>query len=274
MPNRRLFRDILDIELAQARRNRKKLAVFFLDLDRFKEINDTLGHGAGDELLKQAAGLFRETVRASDTVARIGGDEFNVILADIVRPEDVSDIARKIIRRFRSPFSISGNDLNVTTSIGISIYPDDSTEIDTLLRYADIAMYHAKESGRNTFRFYNPAINVRSIERMRLESMLRRSIEMGELVVYYQPQIDIQNNRMVCAEALVRWQHPERGFLTPGPVPCAGGGYGFYHGNRRMGFEDRVRRGQVLGRIGPFSRPCHRESFGAPVREDGPCRTG
>ncbi len=215
LPNRRLFRDITVLELAQARRNRRKLAILFLDLDRFKEINDTLGHDAGDDLLKQTAGLFRETIRASDTVARIGGDEFNIILADIGRPEDVSDIAQKIIRRFRSPFSISGNELNVTTSIGISVYPDDSTEIDTLLRYADIAMYHAKESGRNTFRFYNPAINVRSIERMRLGNMLRRSIEMEELVVYYQPQIDIQNKRMICAEALVRWQHPEQGFLTP-----------------------------------------------------------
>ena len=194
LPNRRLFRDIADLEVAQARRNRNKLAILFLDLDRFKEINDTLGHDAGDELLKQAAGLFRETVRASDTVARIGGDEFNIILADIVRPEDVSEIAQKIIRRFRSPFPISGNELNVTTSIGISVYPDDSTEIDTLLRYADIAMYHAKESGRNTFRFYNPAINVRSVERMRLENMLRRSIDMGELVLYYQPQFDIRNS--------------------------------------------------------------------------------
>ncbi len=215
LPNRRLFRDIADLELAQARRNRRKLAILFLDLDRFKEINDTLGHDVGDELLKQAAGMFRETVRASDTVARIGGDEFNIILADIARPEDVSDIAQKIIRRFRSPFSISGNELNVTTSIGISVYPDDSTEIDTLLRYADIAMYHAKESGRNTFRFYNSAINVRSLERMRFENMLRRSIAMGELVIYYQPQVDIQNRRMICAEALVRWQHPEKGFLTP-----------------------------------------------------------
>ncbi len=215
LPNRRLFRDITLLELAQARRNRRKLAILFLDLDRFKEINDTLGHEAGDDLLKQAAGLFRETIRASDTVARIGGDEFNIILADIGRPEDVSDIAHKIIRRFRSPFLVSGNELNVTTSIGISVYPDDSTEIDTLLRYADIAMYHAKESGRNTFRFYNPAINIRSLERMQLGNMLRRSIEMEELVVYYQPQIDIQNKRMVCAEALVRWRHPEQGFLTP-----------------------------------------------------------
>ena len=148
-------------------------------------------------------------------MARIGGDEFNIILADIVRPEDVSEIAQKIIDRFRPPFSIAGNELNVTTSIGVSVYPDDSTELDTLLRYADIAMYHAKESGRNTFRFYNPAINVRSIERMRMSYMLRRSIDLGELVMYYQPQIDIRTNRMVCAEALVRWRHPEQGILMP-----------------------------------------------------------
>jgi len=215
LPNRRLFRDIFEIEVAQARRNRKKLAILFLDLDRFKEINDTLGHEVGDELLKLAAALFRDAIRESDTVARIGGDEFNILLADLVRPESISDIAQKIINRFRSPFSISGHELNITTSIGISVYPDDSKDIDTLLRYADIAMYSAKEAGRNTYRFFNPAISIRTIERMRLENMLRRSIALGELVMYYQPTVDIKNRRMICAEALIRWRHPDKGFLTP-----------------------------------------------------------
>ena len=215
LPNRRLFRDIIDVEFAQARRNRKKLAILFLDLDRFKEINDTLGHEVGDELLKQVAALFRETIRESDTVARIGGDEFNIVLADLARPESIRDIAKKIINRFRSPFSISGHQLNITTSIGISVYPDDSKDVDTLLRYADIAMYSAKEAGRNTYRFFNPEINIRTIERMRFENMLRKSIELGELVMYYQPQIDIKNRRMICVEALIRWRHPDKGFLTP-----------------------------------------------------------
>jgi diguanylate cyclase (GGDEF)-like protein/PAS domain S-box-containing protein len=215
LPNRLLFREIVELEIAQMLRNRKKLAVLFLDLDRFKEINDTLGHEVGDELLKQAAFRFRQSIRKSDTVARIGGDEFNIILPDIMLPPDISDIAQKIIDQFQQPFLIGGNHLNTTTSIGISVFPDDSEEIDTLLRYADIAMYHAKESGRNMYKFYNPSINVLSLERIRLENYLRQAIERGELRLFYQPQIDIKGGRIVCAEALVRWNHPEKGLLEP-----------------------------------------------------------
>jgi len=213
LPNRRLFIDILHVELAQARRHRTKLAILFLDLDRFKEINDTLGHGAGDTLLKQVSERFRGATRESDTAARIGGDEFNMILADISRIEDVSDIAVKIVASLRKPIVIGGHELHVTTSVGISIYPDDSEDIETLLRYADIAMYHAKESGRNTFRFYNHSINVQTIERMKLESWLGQTIYRGELSVLYQPQIDIKSKKISFAEALVRWNHPERGLL-------------------------------------------------------------
>ncbi len=215
LPNRRLFKDLIELEIQQAIRDRRKLAVLFLDLDRFKEINDTLGHEVGDELLKQAAVRFRQGIRKSDTVARIGGDEFNIILADIGRLEDISDVAQKIIDRSRSPFIISGQELNVTTSMGISVFPDDSGDIDSLLRYADIAMYHAKESGKNTYKFYNPAINVLSLERMRLEGYLRQAIKRGELSVLYQPQIDINSKKVRYAEALVRWNHPGRGLLEP-----------------------------------------------------------
>lgn len=215
LPNRRLFAEILAIEFAQARRHRSKLAVLFLDLDRFKEVNDTLGHEAGDRLLKKVADRFRRTIREADTVARIGGDEFNMILADISRAEDVSDIALKIVASLREPIVLDGHELHVTTSVGISIYPDDSEEIETLLRYADIAMYHAKENGRNTFRFYNPSINTRSIERIKLESWLRQTIKREELVVYYQPQVDIKSGKVCYAEALVRWNHPDRGLLEP-----------------------------------------------------------
>jgi diguanylate cyclase (GGDEF)-like protein/PAS domain S-box-containing protein len=215
LPNRRLFNEIAGIEIAQAERNNSKLAILFLDLDRFKEINDTLGHQAGDQLLMEVAYNIKNSIRKSDTVARIGGDEFNVILADIRNPENISVIARKLTESFRMPFDIADQQLHVTTSIGISVYPDDSTEIDTLLRYADIAMYHAKESGRNNYQFYNPAINIRSIKRMRLEGYLRQAIERGELAVYYQPQINIITGKMVCAEALVRWNHPREGLLEP-----------------------------------------------------------
>ena len=215
LPNRRLFIDILQVELAQARRHRTKLAILFLDLDHFKEINDTLGHEAGDDLLKEVSERFRGTTRESDTVARIGGDEFNMILADIGRIEDVSDIAVKIVDSLRKPIVINRHELHVTTSIGISMYPDDSDDSETLLRYADIAMYHAKESGRNAFRFYSPSINVKTIERMRLAGWLRQTILRGELSVLYQPQIDIKSKKISYVEALVRWNHPERGLLEP-----------------------------------------------------------
>jgi diguanylate cyclase (GGDEF)-like protein/PAS domain S-box-containing protein len=216
LPNRRLFTDILKVEIAQSRRHKSKLAVLFLDLDRFKNVNDTLGHEVGDELLKEVAHRFRKIIRESDTVSRIGGDEFNMVMADVARTEDIADFARKIIQSLRSPVIINGTELNITTSIGISVYPDDSEETDVLRKYADIAMYHAKQNGRNQFQFYNPSINVRSLERMQLERMLRRSIDAGELVLHYQPQVTIAGKRMVCAEALVRWRHPEQGFLLPG----------------------------------------------------------
>ena len=215
LPNRRLFRDIISLELAQARRNRRKFALLFLDLDRFKEINDTFGHETGDELLKEVSLRLKKCIRESDAAARIGGDEFNIVLADITRSEDVTFIAVKIMESFKRTFMIAGYEFHVSVSIGISLYPDDSEEIDTLYRYADIAMYHAKEMGRDTFQFYNPDINIRSIERIRMESMLRQSIERGELVVYYQPQVNISSGKIVCVEALVRWNHPEMGLLEP-----------------------------------------------------------
>jgi diguanylate cyclase (GGDEF)-like protein/PAS domain S-box-containing protein len=215
LPNRRLFIDIVNLELAQARRHGSKVAILFLDLDRFKEINDTFGHDFGDILLQQVAARFKGTIRGSDSVARIGGDEFNMVLSDFARSEDVSDIANKIVNSLRDPVLLEGHELHVTTSIGISIYPDDSIEVDTLLRFADIAMYHAKESGRNTFRFYNPSINIRSIERMKLDSYLRQTIKRGELSVLYQPQIDIRSGEIRHAEALVRWNHPDKGLLEP-----------------------------------------------------------
>ena len=215
LPNRRLFNEIAGVELAQAERNKKRFAVLFLDLDRFKEINDTLGHEAGDQLLKEVASRLKAVLRRSDSIGRIGGDEFNIILADLSRTDDVPDVARKLVEAVRKPILLAGHELRVTASIGISIYPDDGTDLDTLLRYSDMAMYHAKEIGRNVYQFYNPSINIRSIERMRLENMLRRSLELGEREVYYQPLINIASGKIICAEALLRWRHPDKGLLTP-----------------------------------------------------------
>jgi diguanylate cyclase (GGDEF)-like protein/PAS domain S-box-containing protein len=227
LPNRRLFRDMISHEFAQARRNRRKVALMFLDLDRFKEINDTFGHETGDELLKEVSKRLKANIRQSDAAARIGGDEFNIILADIARLRDIMLISRKIMDSFKRPFTAGGHEFNITASIGISIYPDDSDQIDALYRYADIAMYHAKDMGRNNFQFYNPDINLRSVERIRTESMLRRSIELGELAVYYQPQVNISSTKIVCAEALVRWKHPEMGILEPGSFISAAEDTGF-----------------------------------------------
>lgn len=222
LPNRRLFADIIGIECARARRHKTRMALLFMDLDRFKEVNDTLGHDIGDRLLRETAARLKAHVRESDTISRAGGDEFNIILANIVKVEDIGDVVRKIVESFRKPFSIAGHELYVTTSIGISIYPEDSDDIDTLFRYADIAMYYAKEQGRNTFQFYNPTINLRSLERIDMEGRLRQAIERGEFVVYYQPQVNIISGRMVCSEALVRWRHPELGFLAPNQfIPMA-----------------------------------------------------
>jgi diguanylate cyclase (GGDEF)-like protein len=209
LPNRRLFLDIVNIREAEARRNKNKLAILYMDLDKFKDVNDSLGHEAGDELLKEVAKRLKLSIRESDTVARVGGDEFNIILANITHTEDITTVAQKIIDSFRENFIIEGHEFHITTSIGIGIYPDDSEEIETIFRYADQAMYKVKEMGRNTFLFYNHDINEHSLERRKLERRLRRSVELGELEMYYQPQIDIKTGKIVCAEALVRWNHPD-----------------------------------------------------------------
>ncbi|HEX8947602.1 MAG TPA: EAL domain-containing protein [Dissulfurispiraceae bacterium] len=215
LPNRTLFMDHLNLELAKARRSRKMLAVLFLDLDRFKNINDTLGHSTGDLLLMAVADRLKSCVREVDTVARIGGDEFNILLTNISHPDDIAVIVKKLIAVFEESFVIEGHMLHETASIGISIYPDDGDDTEVLLKNADIAMYHAKDQGRNNYQFYNPAINIMTLRRLLLENNLRQMINRGELVLYYQPQLNIGTGKIVCVEALARWQHPELGVLNP-----------------------------------------------------------
>jgi len=215
LPNRLLFRDILSIELAKSRRGKKRFAVLFLDLDRFKYINDTLGHDTGDQLLKEVAERLRRSVRASDTVSRMGGDEFNILLTEISNAGDIITIAQKVADSFRMPYVISRHEFIMSTSIGISIYPDDGESMEDLFKNADIAMYHAKGQGGNSYQFYNETMNVRLMERMRLERWLRQALDRSELAVCYQPQFTIEPRQVIGAEALVRWRHPELGMLDP-----------------------------------------------------------
>lgn len=215
LPNRTLFRDRLTHAMAQADRYQQKLAVMFLDLDRFKAINDTLGHNVGDQLLRQAADRLRKCVRECDTVARLGGDEFTVIVEDVGDRDTAAVVAQKIIDAFSQAFHLGGHEVFVTPSVGITLYPDDGEHLDNLLRNADAAMYRAKEYGRNNYQFYTPEMNVRARERLLLENALRRALLREEFVLHYQPRVDLRSGRVIGAEALLRWRHPELGLVPP-----------------------------------------------------------
>lgn len=215
LPNRTLFSDRLSQDLLNAQRRGQPLALLFLDLDRFKVINDTLGHATGDRLLCLAAERLRKVVRKGDTVARLGGDEFTVLLSTLDLPKDAEKVAQKIVRLIQQPFYCDGNELHLTTSIGIAVYPRDGTDPETLMRNADTAMYIAKQHGKNGYRFYSPAMNAASFERLELESRLRHALEQEEFVVHYQPQWSTRTGQMVGVEALVRWHQPEKGLLAP-----------------------------------------------------------
>lgn len=222
LPNRRLLEDRLQVALAHAHRNRKRAGVLFIDLDRFKRINDSLGHEVGDKLLMEVARRLCACLREDDTVARMGGDEFIVVLSDLTDPDDAAHTATRIIESLRRPVQVDAHELTVTTSIGISIYPDDSRESVELIKNADTAMYRAKDEGRNAFQLYQPAMNARSLEHLALESALHRALARDELRLHFQPLVDIGTQRTVAAEALLRWQHPELGLLPPADfIPLA-----------------------------------------------------
>jgi len=215
LPNRVLLGDRLSQAIVQAQREGRQMALIFLDLDRFKNINDSLGHQIGDQLLQVVAERIHQCVRASDTVSRQGGDEFIMLLPEIAHPSDAARVAEKLLEALAHPCLIEGHELTVTASLGIGIYPDDGADPATLIRNADTAMYHSKESGRNAYHFFRPEMNARVFERMSLENSLRRALERGEFLLHYQPQIDIATRRLIGMEALVRWQHPELGLVPP-----------------------------------------------------------
>ncbi len=215
LPNRTLFRDRLRRAIARAQRNGTKVALLFLDLDRFKNINDSLGHHAGDQLLRGMARRLQKHAREGDTVARLGGDEFTVIVEGLHDPEDAAAVARKILELMETPFRLDGHEIVVSTSIGITLYPDDAPDMRTLLKNADTAMYRTKEKGRNNYHFYTADMNAKAVEHLILENSLRFAIDRNEFRLFYQPQIDLHSNRILGVEALLRWQHPEKGLIEP-----------------------------------------------------------
>ncbi len=222
LPNRLLFQDRFEHAIHKARRGGTSVALLFLDLDRFKNINDTFGHEVGDELLKAVARRLNGCVRAIDTVARLGGDEFAVILEEIRDESAASTVARKIIHAIDEAFNIDEHELYVGTSIGISIYPADGEDIETLIKNADSAMYHAKEEGRGGFQYFTLTLNLRAQRRLNIETCLRKALERGELELHYQPQVDLKRGCVAGAEALLRWHSPELGTLSPAEfIPVA-----------------------------------------------------
>lgn len=222
LPNRVLLIDRLNHLLAQGRRNKRLAAILFLDLDNFKHINDSLGHDEGDNLLKDVSERLKKHTRSCDTLARHGGDEFIILIDDLKKVENITKVVERIFSEFKKPFVLNGQVCFVTTSIGISIYPDDGEDGNTLLKNADIAMYRAKEEGKNTYQLYKPAMTERTIEIIKMKSMLRTAIENEEFILHYQPQVNISTGDIIGLEALVRWQNPERGLIYPGTfIPLA-----------------------------------------------------
>jgi diguanylate cyclase (GGDEF)-like protein/PAS domain S-box-containing protein len=222
LPNRTLLFKLIDQALSEARRNRLHGAILFIDLNRFKPINDSLGHNVGDHLLQQIAERLRAAVRSEDVVARLGGDEFVVALFDIARREHAAIVARKILEALDPPIQVGQHELSVGAAIGISVYPRDGDDTESLLRMADIAMYRAKKDSADSYIYFDHEMNQRAVERLRIESGLRRAIENGELELHYQPKVNIATGRIVGAEALVRWHQPERGMVSPSEfIPVA-----------------------------------------------------
>ena len=252
LPNRFSLQHRLRQVLASANRDRQQVAVLFIDLDHFKRINDTLGHSIGDALLIDVAARLKGCVRDSDIVARLGGDEFVIVMTNVAdgRAQDISSMARKIVHRLSCTYGIDGHELQVTPSVGISVFPVDGEDAETLMRNADTAMYHAKSLGRHNYQFFARSMNEAAAERLQLESAMRRGIERGEFLLHFQPQIEIASGRVVCLEALVRWQHPEWGLLLPDRFIPLAEEYGPIEALGSWVLEDVCRRLRELERLG------------------------
>lgn len=216
LPNRTLFFDRFNIAVANALRKKRMVAIYFLDLDNFKTINDTLGHSYGDKLITEVGLRLKEQMRKGDTIARLGGDEFIIMQSNVKDPGEVVHMASRMIESFQKPSIMEGREFYISASIGISVYPDDGLDIQTLMKNADVAMYKAKEIGKNNFQLYTESLNKRMLEKLNMENDLRKAIERNELVIHYQPRIDMKTGQMVSLEALLRWNHSKLGLLYPG----------------------------------------------------------
>ncbi len=234
LPNRNYFQEHLEYSLARAARGKQELAVLILDLDRFKRVNDTLGHGVGDQLLAavavrlgetlvvDAGGLLGEDEFAVGTFARLGGDEFIVKVTGVAEAADMAKLARRLLAALALPFQVGGHEIVVTASAGIAVFPADGENVETLLKNADTAMYHAKQQGKDNFQFFSPWMNASSLQKLTMENMLRKAVERGELVLHYQPKVESRTRRIAGVEALIRWKHPELGMVSPGEfIPLA-----------------------------------------------------
>ena len=215
LANRNLLRERLEHAIAQSRRRSRGAGVLYVDLDRFKLVNDTHGHHVGDELLRHVGRRLQDCVRRDDTVSRLGGDEFAVVIADLARPDDAALVAQKILDAFTAPFDLDGRETFITASIGVATFPNDGESAEALLKCGDIAMYRAKESARNTFCFYTAELNARAASKLQLNSDLRRALERGEFLLHYQPKVQLASGAMIGMEALLRWQHTGRGLVPP-----------------------------------------------------------
>lgn len=222
LANRTLLKEIANKSIVDAERKNKHIAILFIDLDRFKNINDIFGHNTGDELIVHVANKLNSTLRKEDFIARLGGDEFVLFINDVEQTASVARVAEKIMQTLKAPVMLAGHEMTIGASVGISLYPDDGTGIDELLKHADTAMYQAKRRGRNNFQFYSPSLTEESLKKLLLENDLRNAIENNELRLHYQPQVTINDGKIESCEALIRWQHPKYGLLLPAEfIPLA-----------------------------------------------------
>jgi diguanylate cyclase (GGDEF)-like protein/PAS domain S-box-containing protein len=250
LPNRLLLNDRISRSIALARRQKKPMAVLFLDLDHFRYVNDSLGHAAGDQLLQSVSKRLVASLRDSDTVSRQGGDEFIILLSEVSHPEDAASSARKILRALGAAHTIKDQDLHINASIGISMFPEDGEEADTLIQNADMAMYHAKESGRNNFQFFTPAMNLQSVERQALEGNLRHALEREEFLLHYQPKVNLETGAITGVEALIRWAQPDHEVMLPGQFVHIAEDCGLINDIGRWVLREACRQGRAWQDLG------------------------
>ena len=269
LPNRAKLYTLLRQALLEAKRNRTNGAVLFIDLDRFKQVNDSLGHAHGDILLKEVSMRLSAGLRSEDVIARIGGDEFVVALVDITKHEDASIVAQKILDNLSRPIMVEGQELQIAASIGISVYPNDGDDAETLIKNADIAMYRVKQSeAHDGYLFFSPDMNQRALERLNMENNLRRALEQDELSLHYQPQQDLVTGKMVGAEVLLRWNHPGVGMISPGVFIPLAEETGLIIPIGQWIPGDRMRAQQGMGARGAADRQAGGEHFRQAVPPD------